>query len=222
MSSLNYSQYSKILKEGFLQYYKLPLGGKKVATPYRRNEYGSYQKMGPAFQGKSSAKTILEVTEKLARQQHFDLDNTSAEEIRQFMRDHKLGIDCSGFVYRVLDHLNQSLGLGNLQKSAGMEHIGRTNVAKMTSDEFSIPIQDFKEARPGDIIRLNSGEDILHGIIVLDNRNGVLTYAHASGITIPEGVHYGKITNGQLPEDLRIFKFNKISGDGIRRLKILE
>lgn len=222
MSSPNYSHYSKILKEGFLEYYELPLGGKKVATPYRRNEYGSYQKTGTAFQGKSSAKTILEVTEKLAGQQHFDLDKASAEEIRQFMRQNKLGIDCSGFVYRMLDHLTQCLGLGNLQKAAGMEHVGRTNVAKMTSEQFSIPIKNFSQAHPGDIIRLNSNGDLLHGVTVLDNQDGIITYAHSSTVTPTGGVYCGEIHNGEFPQDLKLFKFNTMAGDGVKRLKILD
>lgn len=215
------SNYSKILQEEFLRYYKLPLGGKKVPCPYRRNEYGSYQKLAPEFQGKSSAKIILETTQKLAKEQNFNLQKATVEETRQFMRNNKLGIDCSGFVYRMLDNFVQSLGMDNLQKAAGMEHIGRTNVAKMSSDEFSIPITGLKKARPGDIIKLNSGEDILHGLVVLDNQNKVVTYAHSSKIATPEGVHFDKIINGKFPDDLKVFSFKPNLGDGVRRLKIL-
>lgn len=212
--------YSQILWEAYNQFL-LPLGDKKVPTPYRRNEYGSYQKAAPEFQGKSSAKTLLETTQRLAQEQNFDLQKATIEEVRQFMRENKVGIDCSGFVYRMLDYLSQKLGLGNLQKSAGMEHVGRTNVAKMTSDEFSVPVRNFSEAKSGDILKLNSGEDILHGVVILENVNDIITYAHSSSITKIEGVHSDKIIRGQLPDDLKVFSYNPDLGDGVRRLKIL-
>lgn len=214
------SSTSRILWEAYDQFL-LPLGGKKVPTPYRRNEYGSYQKVAPEFQGKSSAKTILKTVERLAKEQKFNLNAASIEEIRQFMIENKVGIDCSGFVYRMLDYLVQKLGMGNLSKAAGVEHVGRTNVAKLSSDKFSIPITSFALAQAGDIIRLNSGDDILHGVLVLDNKNDIITYAHSSSSTNPRGVHKGQIINKQLPDDLKVFLYNPSDGDGIRRLKIL-
>lgn len=214
------ADYSKILFQAYDQFL-LPLGGEKVPTPYRKNEYGSYQKLAPEFQGKSSPKTILEVTLKLAKEQHFDLEKSSIEEIREFMVSNKLGIDCSGFVYRMLDYSVQKLGMGNLIKAAGVEHVGRTNVAKLTSDEFSIPIAHFTNSQAGDIIRLNSSGDILHGVVVLDNQDGKIIYAHSSSSTNPPGVHKGEIIKGKLPQDLKVFSFHPESGDGVRRLKAL-
>ena len=212
--------YSKILREAYDQFL-LPLGGKKVPTPYRRNEVGSFQKVGPEFQGKSSPEVLIEATQRLAGEQNFNLNKASLEEIRQFMGKNKLGIDCSGFVYRMLDYLSQRLGLGNLQKSAGMEHVGRTNVAKMTSEEFSILISDFSEAKPGDVLKLNSGEDILHGVVILENKDGIITYTHSSNITKVEGVHSDQIIKGKLPDELEVFSYNPDLGDGIYRLRIL-
>ncbi len=216
----NSRDYSKILYTAY-ETFILPLGGKKVPTPYRRNEIGNYQKLGPEFQGKSSPEVLTEATIRLAGEQNFNLDQASVEEIRKFMQKNKLGIDCSGFVYRMLDYLSQSLGQGNLQKSASLEHVGRTNVAKITSDEFSLPVTGFAAAQAGDIIRLNSGEDILHGVIILENTRGIITYAHSSNETNPSGVHQGQILNNQLPSDLSKFSYDINKGDGIRRLKIL-
>lgn len=212
--------YSKILHAAY-EKFMLPLGGKKVPTPYRRNELGSYQKIGPEFQGKSSPEVLTETAEKLAKEQNFDLTKASVEKIRGFMMQNKLGIDCSGFVYRMLDYLSQELGLGSLQKSAGMEHVGRTNIAKMTSAEFSLPVAGFAKAQAGDIIRLNSEGDILHGAIILENNNGKVTYAHSSNETNPAGVHQGQIINSRIPSDLSNFSYDINKGDEVRRLKIL-
>lgn len=217
----NPDNYSKILYKAYDQF-MLSLDGKKVPTPYRRNEIGSFQKIGSEFQGKSSPEVLTEATKRLAKEQNFDLNKASVEEIREFMKKNKLGIDCSGFVYRVINYLSEKLGLGNLEKAAGLPHVGRTNVAKLTSDEFSVPVGSFNEAQPGDIIRLNSGGDILHALIVLENSDGVIAYAHSSGETIPNGVHIGKIEGGKFPDDLKSFSYQTSQGDGVRRLKILK
>ena len=216
----NPQDYSKILFVAF-DMFMLPLGGKKVPTPYRRNEMGSFQKIGPEFQGKSSPEVLTETTEKLAKEQGFNLEKASIEEIREFMKKNKLGIDCSGFVYRMLNHLVEKLGMGNLEKAAGLPHVGRTNVAKLTADEFTIPVANFSLAKPGDLIKLNSSEEVLHSVIVLDNKDYVITYTHSSGVTTPSGVHTEQIKDGNLPNDLKHFSYNINKGDGIRRLKIL-
>jgi hypothetical protein len=213
-------KYSQLLYQAYDQF-MLPLGGKKIPTPYHRNKKGSYQKPKPQFQGKSSARTILKTAQKLAQDKNFDFEKATTEEIRQFLTDNKLGIDCSGFIYRMLDYLVQKLGKGNLQQAAGVEHIGRTNVAKLTSDEFSVPVENFDKAQAGDIIRLNSADDILHGVLILDKKDGVITYAHSSSVTNPSGVHQGQIIDGQLPEELQQFLYQPEEGDGIRRLKAL-
>ena len=127
--------YSKILWQAYEQF-MLPLGGKKVPCPYRMNDIGSLQKVGPAFQGKSSPEVLVETTKRLAKEQNFDLNRASVEEIRQFMSQNKLGIDCSGFIYRLLNHLVQKVK-GKPLISFGLDHVGRTNVAKLTSDDYT-------------------------------------------------------------------------------------
>jgi hypothetical protein len=217
---MNTSNFSKVLEAGFDQY-MLPLGGKRVPTPYRRNEIGSYQKVGPEFQGKSSPETLTETTQKLASDEGFDLEKASIEEIRNFMKEKKLGIDCSGFAYRIINFLTTKV-LHKPLTQLGFEHVGRTNIAKFTSDEYSIKIPNFESAQAGDILRINSDDDILHGVIFISVEPGRVVYAHSSGETDPSGVHKGEIINGVMPEELtRNFLYNEASGDGIYRLKIL-
>jgi hypothetical protein len=213
--------HSQILKEGYDKF-TLPLGGKKVPCPYRENDTGSFQKVGPEFQGKSSPATIIKATKDLAKKKGFNLEKASVEEIREFMFKNKLGIDCSGFAYRTINHLTQIIFKKPLT-ALGFEHVGRTNVAKFTSDEMSIKVKGFKEIKPGDIIRLTLIRDpkIRHMIFVLENKNGIVTYAHSSEETDPHGVHLDYIKNGKLPEDLKAFMYNEKDGDSIRRLKIL-
>ncbi|MBI4037386.1 hypothetical protein HY385_03105 [Candidatus Daviesbacteria bacterium] len=212
---------SQILWEAYDQFL-LPLGGKKVPTPYRRNEVGSFQKLGPEFQGKSSPEVLTQTTKKLAKEQNFDLNKASMEEIREFMKQNKLGIDCSGFVYRMLNSLVQKVK-GKSLEGFGFPHVGRTNVDRLTSDEFSIKIPDFDQIKPGDLVRLDSKalDGVPHCVIVLDHQDKIITYAHSTRQTNPNGVHMGQIIEGKFTADLKVFLYNLGDGDGIRRLKIL-
>lgn len=215
------NNYSKILKEAYEQFL-LPLGRKRVPTPYRMNDLGSLQKLGPEFQGKSSPEVLVKTTKKLAKEQNFDLNKATVSEIRDFMVKNKLGIDCSGFIYRVLNHLVQKIK-GKPLTAFGFDHVGRTNVVKLTSNKMSIKISTFKDAKPGDIIRLRLTDNpgILHSVLILENQSDTMIYIHSSEKSDPQGVHVAQMERGKFPEDLKTFSYDENKGDGIRRLKIL-
>lgn len=226
--------YPKILWEAYEQFL-LPLGGKKIPTPYRRNEVGSFQKVGPQFQGKSSPKVLTETTKKLAKGNKFNLDQASKKEIISFMQNNKLGIDCSGFAYRALDHLTEKLK-GKPLTAFGLPHVGRTNIAKLTSDKFSISINKIEEIHPGDMLKINSSQTIPHVMVILDvkqNRmrqslfSAKITYAHSSET---KGVHIGEIkivdkskslNQQEWQEKYLLDNWSSDLGDGVKRLKVL-
>lgn len=85
-------------------------------------------------------------------------------------------------------------------------------------------MDNFSQAKAGDLLRLNSGSDdgILHCLVFLRVDGKTITYAHSSGETRPKGVHQDKIARGKLPAELLVFSFDPSSGDGIRRLKALK
>lgn len=206
--------YSKILRQAY-ESFLLPIGGKKVPTPYRINT--PFQPDRKKY-GKSNAEELVRDTIQEANKQNFDLEKSSAEEIRKFMGKNQLGIDCSGFAYHLLDSLLKKIGKGNLE-SNGFSKASSTNVATLTSDQFTVPVE-LKNAKPGDLIRINS-KQADHILIIIETNNSI-TYVHSSGITNPTGIHSGKIKNGKFPEDLKVFSYNANAGDGIRRLKILK
>ncbi len=217
------NNYAQILYQAYDQFL-LSLGGKKVPTPYRRNEIGSFQKLAPEFQGKSSPEILTKTAKKLAKDQNFDLNKASVEEIRDFMRKNKLGIDCSGFAYRMLNFLVQKVK-GKSLEAFGLPHVGRTNVAKLTSDEFTNQVKNIGNIQAGDIIKIDA-----HCIIILEKTLQKITYVHSSGESNPDGVHLGKIKiidpNKSLQDQTWLEKFksmtyNEKNGDGIKRLKFL-
>lgn len=207
--------YSKILLEAY-EKFLLPLGGKKVPTPYRINI--PFQSDRQKY-GKSDSETLLEDTKEFAKNQNFDLNKASVEEIRDFMEKNQLGIDCSGFVYHVLDYLLKQLGKGNLMVH-GFPKVSSTNVKILTDEKFTIPVDGFENIQAGDLIRINS-QDANHILIVLKAEDDKILYAHSSGLTKTTGVHTDQIVNGKFPAELSVFSYNVSAGDGIRRLKIL-
>ncbi len=218
------NNYSKILNKRSLllrnkayQQFILDIEGKKVAIPYRINIPPLEH---PARQGKSSPEVILNQLRKDAKSEDFNLKTATTEEIIQFMEEHKLGIDCSGFTYRMLEILCEELGMGNLQEN-GFDNVGRTNVLALTSSEHAIKINSFAEAQPGDIIRLNSEDEIKHCVLIIEKRGSDFLYAQSSGITKITGIHMDTIIGGQLPDELNVYSYNTNAGDGIYRLKVL-
>lgn len=213
----NSATLASILDQAYQQF-SLKIGEQAVLIPYRRNQSG--EEPGPEFQGKSSPEVILAKTKELAKQANFDLNSASVEQIRQFMIAHKLGLDCSGFIYRMLDYLALAIYHKPLTE-LGFDHVGRTNIAKLTESTQAIKIDQLSLAQPGDIIRLSSSEPIWHGLVVLNQQADIITYAHSSGVTPINGVHQGQIKNQQLSGELAVFSFDEAAGDGLYRLKIL-
>lgn len=225
------TDYSKILKQAYNRFL-LPLGNKQVPTPYRTNI--PFQSDRRKY-GKSDAPTLIEDTLEAAKEDNFDLRANSAEQIRGFMEAHLLGIDCSGFVYWMLDYLLKQIGEG------GMEQIGfpvasKTNVNLLTSDQFTVFIDQVGKIQSGDVIKFTKGGgDLPHILIIMEKTPQKIIYAHSSGVSEIPGVHRGmieitlakgnlqqqqwseKLNNGKLLADC----LNLAAGDGIRRLKSL-
>lgn len=208
--------YSKILLDAYAKFL-LPLGGKLVPTPYRINI--PFQIDRKKY-GKSDPETLKRDVEEFAKDQSFNLEKASVEEIKQFMGKNQLGIDCSGFAYHILNFLLNRVGKGSMLKN-GFPKASRTNTEKLTSSKFSIIVDGFENAKPGDLIKMDSEEEIPHILIILSVSNEIITYAHSGKLTKIQGVHQDKIKNGKFPTELSVYKYNEKAGDGIRRLKVL-
>ncbi len=211
--------YSKILQEAYDQFL-LPLGGKKVPTPYRMNDIGAFQKPDPEFQGKSSPEILTKTTRRLAHEQQFDLNKASVEEIQNFMRKNRLGIDCSGFAYRVLNHLVQIVK-GKPLTAFGFDHVGRTNVDKLASDEFTTIVDDVSKIRSGDILKVNSQLKPPHCLVVVSIDEKGITCIHSTKHNTPDGVNMGIFKELASWGNSQGIKYNPQAGDGVRRLRCL-
>lgn len=153
-------------------YLHLKLGNQTVRTPYFMNEKG---KRGTRAQvGKGTAQEIENAVRRVAQQHGFSLDHAQPEEIRQFMIQHEIGIDCSGFAAWILNELVkdrhykplwQCIDFGMHPVKAHiikrLRAIENISVRTLTDPANSIPITDLKKARVGDMIRTRNGHHIL-------------------------------------------------------------
>lgn len=230
---------SKALEKLYYDYTHLPLGGKLVRCPYWSNRQRILL-TGP-YKGKGSPGQIVRATLAVAKGHHLELNKLSTTDIRKFMEHHRIGIDCSGFVYRMADVLDKERGGRGVEDSLqGVKGKGvrRVNAFCLTNNENSLIINIVKEVRIGDFIRFNRGKHIAIVLRIKEDREQLpieVTYAHSGRLSAITGVHTARFLVDDLNSGLNEQKwfektrkgydfmkasFSEKEGDGIRRLKI--
>jgi hypothetical protein len=226
------------------QYIHLPLGGKKIRCPYwmDKNKKGI---VGP-FGGKGTPEQIVEATLMAAKKKGINLSVLSPSQIKAFMKKSRIGIDCSGLVFNLLDALDREKngnGLADDIPGARGKLLVRASVKMLTDNKVALSVKKASEIQVGDMIRMNGRRYVKHVAVIVrikkdaKGRIKEITYAHSSPRTMIKGVHLGKIRvkneAGGLEdqewlektregENYGKFVFSALRGDGIRRLKILD
>src|SRR3989344_6014914 len=125
------------------------------------------------------------------------INKLSRRQILIFLRQNRIGVDCSGFVYNLANYLDKEKGGEGLARKLFNKKIfprwnpaWRTSVQILTSNAKTREIK-LSDIRVGDLIRLTSGR---HVLFVIDVTGKYITYAHSSKfLTKKSGVHLGKI-----------------------------
>ena len=154
------------------RYTNLPIGNKTIVTPYFMNEKG--KKGNRVFIGKGTSQEIKQTTEKLASQNKFDVYAASEEQIRSFMINQELGIDCSGFIAWTLNELTKEkfnkpiwkvLEFSMLPLAGQLKRylrpVENISVKVLTHASNSDTIKDLRQIRVGDMLRALNGHHIL-------------------------------------------------------------
>lgn len=97
-------------------YLILPFSGKQVSCPYFNNRRAKVRAGLRALIGKGSPEDIVEEATIFSLREKIDLNKLSDEELKKFLIDHNLGIDCSGLVYHILNAEMQAQKKGSLHK----------------------------------------------------------------------------------------------------------
>lgn len=193
-------------------YFNLPFKGIiGVRTPYfinaRQRERGQLR----VLIGKGTPNEIIEEAKIISLQYHaglFDkqgdccLHNThtgepvTVDNLRHFLIDHHLGIDCSGFVTQVLlAHYQETKQLNFTRKMfiippgkimrrliAWFRPVENISVTTYANERNSVPVRTLQEIKPGDlVIMLKTGprHDRDHILLITEVQGKILHYVHA-------------------------------------------
>lgn len=207
---------SQKLSKIVASYTEFQVAGKKVAIPYALaasyddNPYDTGRPTRHAnFSGKGRPEQIKQALQKATTTKYFDLAKASANEIAQFMTQEGIGMDCSGFVYNVLDAYLRSSGqpslnhlvlrsnnlVGKLERLILRKFwVRRCSADTLTNNFNTTEISKAGDVMPGDMIRLTpAGWHGKHIAIVVAATPTQITYAHSSEYTKTQGPHTATI-----------------------------
>jgi len=145
--------------------------------------------------GKGSMEDIVDEATLIALREKIDLKKLDAQELKKFLVDSHLGIDCSGLAYYVLDAELKSRGLGGLNKYLKfpfitnpfrklltlLRPIESAGVRTFAHDHNSIEVK-LSDIKPGDfIVILGAGDnhDRNHILIVHEITDDTIKYTHS-------------------------------------------
>lgn len=207
----------------FYAYTHLSLGGKEIVCPYWMNdlEKDIYGPLG----GKGKPEEIIAAAEEIAKEKKIDLNLFSEGQIIEFMKENKIGVDCSGFVFWMLDVFDKELGgdgiANDIPGSQGKYIKARVNVRMLTEKNVSTFIDSVFDIQVGDMIRLGKGKHISIVISLKKDENVFeILYAHSSDLTLEAGVHSAKIVVTSSSPKLELQKWEETDKNGNNYLKI--
>ncbi len=176
-------------------YEALTFGENNVICPYFNNKRQKVRGALRALIGKGSPEEIVEEATIIALRKHLDLRTLDEQTIKTFLVDNNLGIDCSGFVYHVLDaEINATKGT-SLKKLISfpfasspirkiltrLRPVENTNV-KTFAHEKNSSLMSLSEITAGDFITLIGSKKIGnpdHILLVASVEEHVVTLVHS-------------------------------------------
>lgn len=190
----------------------LPIGGKEIVAPYfinTKSQRGGLR----VLSGKGDPGEIAREVKVQCQLKGIDVYKLTENEIRDFMRENHIGIECSGFIVHVLNYWLRVNGKRPLikylkfydnnfinrlkRKLRPVEQIGANTI---TSDLNCDPILNLNDVRPGDLIRSKGQRKNSHHILLIsevtfeDDIIKEIEYVHSiSSYEEENGVRFGKI-----------------------------
>ncbi len=205
------------------EYFNLPFPGVTgVRCPYFNNIRKRSRGQLRALVGKGTPKEIVEESKIISTQYRLGIfendcsvckQNLTPDDIRKFMIDHDLGIECSGFVSQVLRaHYRELKGVDFARKIyiyppskflryliSILRPIENINVQILADDRNSVAV-NLGEAASGDIITMldtHPTKKINHVMLIRDVKDGKIQYVHARTWS-SEGKYGHGVMNGTI------------------------
>lgn len=200
------------------QYKNFRIGNFMCSVPYFNNKRRGRRAAFRVAIGKGSPKDIFEEIEQLIFKEKIDLKSLDSETLKRLLVDNNIGIDCSGFVYYLLNEEGLSRKKNPIDRylsfpycrglfgkiKCKMRPIENAGVRTFSHDSNS-KIIDIKDAQVGDIVTMideseNGERDHILFIYQIEYQNFipiVLHYVHAVAWPTDgeygHGIHEGKI-----------------------------
>lgn len=161
-------------------YRELQIAGKTIICPYFINTKEGYNPGLRVLMGKGDPDEIEREVSVAAQIKGINLRKLSATELRRFMLERSIGIDCSGFVVHVLDTWLAGQGDYHLlhylkfKRNSPLDYLRRAlrpvqNIGAddITSDLNCIAINDLNLIQPGDLIRSKGKRRNAHHVLLI-------------------------------------------------------
>jgi hypothetical protein len=175
-------------------YHTLPFENHSVTTPYFNNQLSKVRGGLRALIGKGTPEDIVEEAKIIAVRDRIDFSKVSDAEIKKFLVDHNLGVDCSAFAYYILNAECEAQGHGTLPTKLFFPHakslmrkiitkfrpVENCDVVTLAHERNSREVS-LSEVQPGDMIILwRTGiEHTLNHVLIVTEVNGKkISYVH--------------------------------------------
>lgn len=177
-------------------YLHLPIGSVFVNCPYYNNRRAKVRGGLRALIGKGSVDDIVEEATIIALREKVDLKKIDAENLKKFLVNSYLGIDCSGLAYHILDTELKARGLGSLKKYLRFPFIKNilrkfltilrpvesAGVRTICHEQNCVPVDKIEQIQPGDLVAIIGGgekQDRNHVLIVHEVTDNQIKYTHS-------------------------------------------
>jgi len=115
--------------------------------------------------GKGDWRQIQKYTQTIATQEKINLSQLNQQQLYNFQKKHRIGIDCSGLVYHLSDFLyrlkNDNSIRSHLIGAGGKTGPRRLSAHLLTSPPNAIPITNWTDIQIGDLVRTDNGKHVL-------------------------------------------------------------
>lgn len=179
-------------------YFELNFGSKRIRAPYHMNlkkEKGGLRVMI----GKGTAEEIIHEAKVWAQLKGIKLGRKSENEIREFLINRGIGIDCSGFIVHALNTWFIYLGKGSIWKNLKYKNNSITSKIRrffrpienvganiLTSSLNCTKVTDLNGVKPGDLIRAKGKQKNSHHVALItkvtkaeDEKTKKFEYVHS-------------------------------------------
>lgn len=176
------------------EYLILPFPGRAVNAPYFNNQRNKVRAALRVLVGKGTPAEIVEEAHIISLRDKLDLSALSDAELKKFLVEQNLGVDCSALAYYILQAETHARGLGSLRKKiifpsattifrkiiARLRPAENTDVTTLASDHNSRTVT-LAEIAPGDMIilwRTGLEHKLNHVLIVHEVAGQQIFYTH--------------------------------------------